>query len=191
MNPSVHDNDLPPSVVAESVIQRGLGLSASPNPVAFTSLTVARTCYGQSTIVWASLKHQVEDDWWMGLSGTPYVDFNVALLHGESSLEVVPHVLDEIREAGIPALIMLAGAGLGAGHLLTEAGWKCIDSKPFMAKRGGSAQDDPNVRELEQHELARARHLSADAFSMRTITSASRDATHGDYSIETRSCRAS
>jgi len=122
----------------------------------------------------------------MGLSGTPYVDFNVALLHGVSAAEAVPHVLGEIREVGVPALVMLAGAGLGVSQSLNEAGWICIGTAPFMAKRGGSAQDDLKVRQLEQHDLVKARSLVAAAFGVPEEVG---DLIYADEQIHLQGCK--
>jgi GNAT superfamily N-acetyltransferase len=167
VNAPVPDCGSPFSALPNSADQPELGVSAAVNPIEFSSLSSARTCYGRSTIVWAgSCRHHVEDDWWIGLSGTPYVDYNLALLHGDRSVDAAPQVLSDIQQAGVPSLIMLAGAGLGASQTLTEAGWVCTGTLPFMGKRGGLAEDDANLRRLAPHELAMARSLAAAAFGV-------------------------
>ncbi len=167
MNTPVSDRGLPSSALADPATQPDLGVPAGVNPIEFAELSSARTCYGRSTIVWAeSCRHHVEDDWWIGLSGTPYVDYNLALLHGDRSVEAAPQVLSEIQQAGVPSLIMLAGAGLGASQTLIETGWVCTGTLPFMGKRGGSAEDDPSLRRLAPQELVKARSLAAAAFGV-------------------------
>ncbi len=142
-------------------------MDTSPNPIQFADLPAARTCYGLGTAVWSShAKHQVEPDFWIALSGTRYVDYNLALIHGDGAAEVAPHVLDEIRSADLPSLIMLAGPGLRSVGILRDAGWVCTGALPFMSKHGGTAASDPDFRQLEPHELAAARALTAAAFDV-------------------------
>lgn len=142
-------------------------MDASPTPITFTQVPAARTGYGEATGVWASARlHQVEDDWWVALSCTPYVDYNLALLHGDSSVTAAAHVLEEIARADVPALIMLAGSGLAACGVLSDAGWACTGALPFMARDFGPAELDPDFRELEAHDLVQARSLAAHAFGV-------------------------
>lgn len=140
-------------------------MDSSPSPVPFSDIPEARTAYGRSTAIWADpSRHHVERDWWIALSLTPYIDYNLALVHGGS--EVARHVLDEVTGAAVPALIMLAGSGLAAGDLLTEAGWVCTGALPFMGKDHGPAEEDPQVRLLVQRDLVEARRLAAAAFGV-------------------------
>jgi GNAT superfamily N-acetyltransferase len=142
-------------------------VDASPNPVPYADLSLARTGYGLGTAIWAGTNlHQVEDDWWIALSMTSYVDYNLALIHGQRGAEMAPTVLDEVVRAKVPSLVMLAGDGLGAADVLREAGWVCVGARPFMGKDFGPAEDDPQVRLLEPHELADARRLTAAAFGV-------------------------
>jgi GNAT superfamily N-acetyltransferase len=136
------------------------------NPVDLGDLASARTGYGLGTAPWAAFRHQVEDDWWLAMSGTHHVDYNLALLHGPTSAQVAPRILDEVAAAGVPALVMLAGAGLGAVEVLSEAGWVSTGALPFMGKMHGAAEDDPDVRLLESDELDGARRLAAAAFGV-------------------------
>ena len=142
-------------------------MDPSPNPVAFADIPGARTCFGWGTAAWSMAGHlQVEDDWWVALSGTPHVDYNLALLHGPTSPEVAPQLIAEVTEAKVPSLIMLAGAGLGATGPLRDAGWVCTGAMPFMARTGGPALDDPAVRRITGDELPEARALAAAAFGV-------------------------
>ncbi len=142
-------------------------METSPNPIQFADLPSVRTCYGLGTAVWsAHHRHHVEPDWWIALSGTRYVDYNLALIHGEQPGEATEQVLDEIRTAKVPAVIMLAGPGLRAVEQLKDAGWVCTGAMPFMSKHGGIDANDPSFRQLEQHELAAARALTAAAFDV-------------------------
>ncbi len=140
-------------------------MDTSPNPIQFADLPDVRTCYGMGTAVWsAHAKHQVEPDFWIALSGTRYVDYNLALIHGDG--EVASHVVEEVRSAGLPSLIMLAGPGLRSVGVLRDEGWVCTGALPFMSKHAGIAESDPNFRRLGPGELAAARALTAAAFDV-------------------------
>ena len=141
----------------------------SPNPVAFADLPDARTCFGRGTEAWSTAgRLQVEEDWWVALSGTPHVDYYLVLLYGTTSPDVAPGLIDEISAAKIPSLIMLAGAGLGGVGALRDAGWVCTGAMPFMARTGGPAFDDPAVRRIQIPEMPEARALAAAAFGVPT-----------------------
>ena len=73
-------------------------------------------------------------------------------------------VLDEVKSAHVPAVIMLAGAGLQAGNALADAGWVCTGALPFMGQGSVPAHDDPDVRLLAQHDFVQARGLASSAF---------------------------
>ncbi len=138
-----------------------------PQSLPADDLRRARTCFGLGTIAWSHAGGlRVEEDWWLALSGTPHVDYNLALLHGPAALDAATHVIDTIGEAGVPAVIMLAGAGLGAVGTLSEAGWVCTGTLPFMERASGPCVDDPAVRLLEPRELADARALVVTAFGV-------------------------
>ena len=130
-------------------------------------LAEARTAYGRGTAVWSApgLLH-VDEDWWIALSRAPYFDYNLALIHGEHGADAVPQVLDEVKNAHVPAVIMLAGAGLRAASALADAGWVCTGALPFMGKERGPLHDDLDVRLLEQRDLTQARALTSSAFGV-------------------------
>jgi hypothetical protein len=54
-------------------------------------------------------------------------------------------------------LTMLAGASLGGVGALCDAGWVPTGTMPFMARRVGSAFNDPAVRRVQTQELPEAR----------------------------------
>jgi len=142
-------------------------VESPPMPITFAQVPDARTGYGRATALWAgSGRHHVEDDWWVALSLTPYVDYNMALLHGDGAADAAPQVLDEIAAARVPAVVMLAGGGLVAAEVLREAGWVCTGSLPFMARDRAPAELDPCFRQLEQRDLADARRLAGLAFGV-------------------------
>jgi GNAT superfamily N-acetyltransferase len=141
--------------------------TALPLSMTFAELHRARTCFGLGTAPWSARGHlSVEDDWWMALSLTRHVDYNLALLHGPTAVEAAAQVLDAIAEARVPAMVMLAGVGLAAADVLVESGWVCTGALPFMARSHGPMCDDPDVRLLGTDELPEARALAAAAFGV-------------------------
>jgi GNAT superfamily N-acetyltransferase len=117
--------------------------------------------------VWAaSGRHCIEDDWWIALSLTPHVDYNMALLHGDGAVDAVPLVLGEVDRADVPAVVMLAGSGLQAAQALRDAGWACTGALPFMGKGHGPTDGDTWFRMLEPGDLVQARHLAGLAFGV-------------------------
>ncbi len=142
-------------------------MEASPSPVRYADLAEARTAYGRGTALWASAgRLRIADGWWIALSRTRFVDYNLALIHGKGVGEAVSDVLGEVTRADVPAMVMLAGDGLGAADALNEAGWVCTGALPFMARDGGPAADDPCARLLGPNDLAAARRLAAVAFGV-------------------------
>lgn len=127
----------------------------------------ARTSYGHGTAPWSETGClEVEEDWWLALSHTPYVDYNLALLHGPTSGGAVSDVLGAIGRARTPGMVMLAGAGLGAAEELRDAGWVCTGTQPFMARTTGEAVEDASVRPLRTDDLAEAQALAGSAFGV-------------------------
>jgi hypothetical protein len=162
-------------------------MDPSPNPVPYGDLADARRCFGRGTEAWSSAgRLQVEDDWWIAHSGTPHVDYNLALLHGPTSVEVAPGLVDEVTRAKVPSLIILAGMGLAAAEPLRDAGWVCTGAMPFMARTGGPAVDDPAVRRIRAHELPAARALAAAAFGVPEEVGA---IVYADDAVEREDCR--
>ena len=140
---------------------------SSPAPIPYGQIPDARTGSGKATGVWAEAGiHEVHDDWWIALSATPYVDYNLALLHGDTAVAAAPEVIERVTAAKVPAVIMLAGAGLTAAHALQDAEWVCTGALPFMARDRGPAAHHPDARELVRAELPEARRLAGRAFGV-------------------------
>jgi len=140
---------------------------AQPLSMTFDDLDRARRCFGLGTAPWSERGVlEVENDWWLALSLTGYVDYNLALLHGPGAVAATPRVLAAIDSARVPAMVMLTGPGLAAADVLRDAGWVCTGAMPFMARSYGPMFDDPDVRLLGAGELADARALAAAAFGV-------------------------
>jgi len=91
--------------------------------------------------VWAGSnpRHLAEQGWWLTLSGVADAEFNMALAYETGSFGQYP--LERCRvaleEAGVPAMVMVAGPALGDVGLLVDTGWVCVRSVPVMAAEIG------------------------------------------------------
>jgi GNAT superfamily N-acetyltransferase len=148
----------------------------------------ARTTLGRSARLWAGEgTHRVEDSWWGALSGADSVDYNVVCWHGAD-----PAIVDGlglIKEAGVPAVQMLAGPALAGAQQLVDAEWVCIGTTPVMAldlERVSTWADDPAVRRVDGARLADARDLIGETFdiSPNMARAALPDAAMADPAVE-------
>lgn len=122
-----------------------------------------RSLLGASAALWAGEPGtSIEADHWSALSGATSVEYNVVLCHGDGPDGGLSAGLDAIDAAGVPAIVMVAGAALGRVQTLVELGWVCIGSVPFMCRElGGDLGTgvDATVRRLTPDELNAAREL--------------------------------
>lgn len=131
-----------------------------------------RSLLGASTALWAGDGVRVEPDHWLALSGARSVDYNVAVCHGSSAGETIPAAIDAIAEAGVPAIVMVAGAALGEVGQFVSRSWTCIGSVPLMwLPFDGSARTPQraaggSVRRLGGDEVGRARAVVGDVFEV-------------------------
>lgn len=89
--------------------------------------------------------------------------------HGPTDGVQIPRSLEEIKAAGAPALIMVAGQALGEVQQLIEAGWVCIGQTAFVGcelEPWLDVEIDPWVRRLEPADLEAARALTDDVFGI-------------------------
>ncbi len=106
------------------------------------------------------------DAWW-AFSGAPSAALNIALAHGPGPS--LGTVLDEVRIANVPAVVMVAGSALAHVQELVELDWIRIGSVPFMTlglDSGGSVSPCPSVRRLEPYELSAAHGLVDEVFGL-------------------------
>jgi GNAT superfamily N-acetyltransferase len=106
----------------------------------------------------------------MTLSGAAHADFNVGVCHG-SSIDGLDECLQQIKELGAPAKIMLCGASLGNARRLVDEGWICIRAFPFMVAQLREGAVDPGVRRLSLSELPAFRSLFQSAYHANPSTS--------------------
>jgi GNAT superfamily N-acetyltransferase len=128
-----------------------------------------RGLLGQSTRLWAGPERlRIEPTRWSALSGAATIEYNVALCHAATQGQDVARTLEEVGAVGVPAIVMLAGTGLGDAQALVRAGWVCVGSTPFMARTLAVGQVDASVRCLAPEELPLARSLVEEAFGVAT-----------------------
>ena len=110
-------------------------------------------------------RHLAEPGFAMTLSCEQPVDYNVAICHAPAA-EVIRRALAEVDDSGSPALIMLAGAALGAARTLSDAGWVPVGTVPFMSLSISSGGLDGSVRRLDLAGLPVLRSHIEEAFGL-------------------------
>jgi GNAT superfamily N-acetyltransferase len=131
-------------------------------------LNQLRSHFGRSAVLWAGGGSvEVRPDGWLALSRASAVDYNVAAAYGSG--EELQSLLDEVTEARVPTVVMLAGPALGEAQRLVEAGWVCIGDRAFMhldltAREPSS--DHGSVRQLGAGELEAVRSLVAEVYEL-------------------------
>lgn len=136
-------------------------------------LASSRRRLGESSATWASEKwHLVEEGRWLAFSGVPSVDHNAACCYGSGldgveCAELVRRTLDDVRTAGVPCVVSLAGAALGSAQVLVDAGWVCVGQQPFMrlaARHVPAVGRNGAVRQLGAGDIREAQAVVSDAF---------------------------
>lgn len=124
--------------------------------------------YGGSTRLWASALHDVNNEWWLALSGDSDVNFNLAFSSSDDSAVLADHCLQPILDQGKPGIIMLAGPGLATAQLLVDAQWVNIGARPLMLLQPLPAEkaDHKGVRALGADELDLARQVIMETFGV-------------------------
>ncbi len=133
------------------------------------SSTDLRRTLGAAGRLWASpAHHEVCDEWWLACSGQRNVNYNVAFSQSSSPSVLVEHCLQPLLDLGLPAIIMLAGAGLATAQTLSEAGWVTVGALPLMTltTRNGSGGDESDIRRLGADDLPAARELLSDTYGL-------------------------
>ncbi len=124
-------------------------------------LPALRSRLGESTALWAS-DVQVEDGRWRAFSGALSPRYNLVLCHGTGVLEPS---LDEVAAAGVPAIVMVAGAAREEVLGLDMGDWVALGEMPFMARESAPAEA-AGANRLTGEEIADARALIADVFGL-------------------------
>jgi GNAT superfamily N-acetyltransferase len=128
----------------------------------------AREILGHSTRLWVGEGvHRVEDGWWAALSGVHSVDYNVVCWYRPEP--AITHGLDLVKQAGIPAVQMLAGPALAAAQELSDSEWVCIGATPVMALDLTAVSDwpdDPSVSLVGLEGLPKVRRVVEETFGV-------------------------
>ncbi len=133
-----------------------------------------RRTLGAAARLWAAADHlDLGADWWLACSGQLNVNYNLALCQSPDPTVLLEHCLTPVLDIGRPAIIMLAGAGLGSAQQLTEHGWVVVGALPLMSlslaslpDRVGSDRDGAGVRALGTEHLPAARALLSDCYGL-------------------------
>jgi GNAT superfamily N-acetyltransferase len=101
-------------------------------------------------------------------SGERNVNYNVAFSQSADPAVLTERCLQPILDLKRPAIIMLAGPGLGTAQKLVEMGWVDVGALPLMEltsppEPGG---DDAGVRALSSGDLPVARELLSDTYGL-------------------------
>ena len=126
---------------------------------------------GASTELWAGAgRHEVNDQRWLTLSGSPSIDYNVVLCYGDGPGDwgsLLSESLADVKAATVPSVVMVTGAALGSVQVLIDAKWVCIGEVPLMHLPATPVSPDPNdaaIRKLGAEDLAASRDVVSRAF---------------------------
>ncbi len=130
-----------------------------------TELERRRRQMGASIQEWGATS-EVGDGYWVALIGLASADANIAFL-STSAPSAAARVLELIRKADVPALILGAGA---ATEVDLPAPWQRVGSMPFMAATlaGMTLASDPRVRRATPADLDAMTQLMSGAFGIET-----------------------
>lgn len=126
-----------------------------------------RDLHGRTAAIWGGPDVRVEPGRWVAFSGARLVDFNLALLHGDSDGEAIPALLEEIAAAKVPAVVALTGPALGEAQQLVRASWNCVGSAAFMGLDLHAAEGlapAPGARRLAREEVERVHGVLDEVF---------------------------
>ncbi len=104
----------------------------------------------------------------MACSGERNVNYNVAFSQSADPAVLTDQCLQPILDLGRPAIIMLAGPGLGTAQKLVEIGWVDVGALPLMelTTRPEPGDDESGVRALSLEDLPAARELLSDTYGL-------------------------
>lgn len=126
-----------------------------------------RRAYGHSMRALTSAGSYSEGDgWWVGITGAPEPDYNLALVHGGDVTAHAQLVYETLTDAGHPSIVLLAGRGLGAAQVLADHGWVCAGALDLTLLVAHGKPEDPGVRRLSPDDMPHARDLAAGAFGI-------------------------
>ncbi len=134
-----------------------------------------RSVLGRTARIWANPDQlRCDPDGWHAFSGQRNVVYNVACYGGADVGRLRSDYLAAILARRHPALLMLAGAGLGGAQVLADAEWVCVGALPLMWRpaQTPAGPADAAVRALRPTDLMTARDHLADVYGVDGATAA-------------------
>ena len=132
------------------------------------ALAERRSTLGASAALWAGPTGvRLYDDRWLALSGARSVEYNAALAHGDGG--ALDETIEDVLEAGAPAVVMVAGRALDDLERLQARGWTSVGSVALMQLdlRATCAATPPHaVRRLGADDHPAVRDLVGDVFGV-------------------------
>ena len=112
------------------------------------------------------MEYQVDAGWWLGLTGAPSPDVNMALLHQRDS-SALAEELRRIEARGCPAFVMPAGDGRSLESELPD-GWEPVGTTPMMAADLATTPTapDPRVRLAGPDDIDALTDLVVESYGM-------------------------
>jgi ribosomal protein S18 acetylase RimI-like enzyme len=128
-----------------------------------------RRTLGSAARLWSgSGRHEVQDEWWLALSGEMNVNYNLACCQSSDTDVLEQRCLQPVLDLRRPGIIMLGGPGLATAQKLVDAGWVSVGALPLMLLSTLPEEEPPSdaVRALRPEDLAPARELLADNYGL-------------------------
>ena len=125
-----------------------------------------RQTLAESGALWTSGgRFDASAGWCAAFSGSPFVDFNTVFCWGDDPATLCARAVAEVRRAGVPALVFVAGPALGGVQIFADAKWVCIGQAPMMllALEDLRSEPDLDVRLLAPEDFEAAWEIGADA----------------------------
>lgn len=150
---------------------QGVTVAFVPDARGCSSLDDVRRLYGRSMRPLTSGGSFSEGDgWWIGVTGAPDPDYNLALVYGGDVHANTRHVFDGLTDAGFPSILLLAGPGLGAAQVLADRGWVCAGALDLTYLTARDESVDSGFRPLRAADMAHAREVATGAFGIASGT---------------------
>jgi GNAT superfamily N-acetyltransferase len=119
------------------------------------SLDERRSTLGSSTVLWAGVGGvRVERDRWVALSRARTAEYNAALVYGDG--ETLEQTVEEVLQAGVPAVVMVAGHAADEVGRLKARDWIPIGRTALMHR--DLRRHMPAARASPARRLGRADH---------------------------------
>lgn len=148
-------------------------MSLVPIAGATVPLDVVRSAYGRSMrALTAEGSYAEGDGWWVGITGAPDPEYNLALVCDGDVAAHAQHVYETLTDAGHPSIVLLAGRGLGAAQILADHGWVCAGALDLTLLVAHGEPEDPGLRRLGPDDMEHARDVAASAFGISPGTAA-------------------